>query len=211
MPSAKGEAGDFAPQKSPLGVAATGHAGSIAAAVGTASGSSTATAEGAVVVSSHVTVDAEVIRAPFSEPGMAERFVADPEFYRNLAGFVASEIRRQADGIQGKGNLEASTKSQLTELADGFQEIATGLTTTNGVLTPQAASVVASLVTKLRTTYVAIMENHPEIIQLTSIGLFAYAFQHFGIADPDLSLLISAAVVKKEKIADIIKAWKHGK
>jgi len=38
----------------------------------------------------------EVHRVPFSEAGMAERFIADPLFYRNLALFVASELRRQA-------------------------------------------------------------------------------------------------------------------
>jgi hypothetical protein len=162
-------------------------------------------------VSSHLSVDLDVIRAPFSEPGMAERFVADPVFYRNLAVFVASEIRRQADGIDGNGNLGAATKSQLTELADGFDAIATGLTTSNGILTPKAASLVASLVTNLRAAYAAIMDSHPELLKLASIGLAAYAFHHFGYADPTISLLVSAAVVKKEKLADVISAWREKK
>jgi hypothetical protein len=159
------------------------------------------------VATSHVSVETEVIRAPFSELGIAERFVADPAFYRNLAVFVASEIRRQADGTDSQGNLGATTKSQLTELADGFQAIATGLTTSNGILTLQAASLVASLVTNLRATYAAIMESYPALLDLASIGLAAYAFHQFGFADPTLSPLISAAVVKKEKLADVISAW----
>jgi hypothetical protein len=181
------------------------------AAIGRAAGEERAAqhigVEAPFVVSSHVSADATVTRAPFSEPGMAERFVADPMFYRNLAAFVASELRRQADGIDGQGNLGTATKSQLTELADGFHEIATGLTTRNGILTPQAASLVASLVTNLRAIYAAIMESHPALLDLASIGLAAYAFHQFGYADPNLSLIISAAVVKKEKLVDVISAW----
>jgi hypothetical protein len=138
---------------------------------------------------------------------MAERFVADPIFHRNLAAFVASEIRRQANDIDSRGNFGAATKSQLTELADGFQEIATGLTTSNGILTPQAAALAASVVTGLRATYATIMESHPQLIDLASIGLAAYAFHRFGYADPNLSILVSAAVVKKEKLVDVISAW----
>jgi hypothetical protein len=217
MPSAKGEAGDLGSKPAFEGAAAKGEAGSLSAAVGVgastaaaggaASGSSVAQAQGGSIVLTQSEVQLKIGRTPFSEPGMVERFIADPTFYRNLAAYVASEIRRQAETVDNKGNLGASTKSQLTELADGFSEIAMGLTTQNGLLTPQAAAVAASLVTKLRETYAAIMKSHPELIQLASIGLAAYAFHHFGDFDPNLSLLVSAAVVKKEKLVDVISAW----
>jgi hypothetical protein len=56
-------------------------------------------------------------------------------------------------------------------------------------------------------SYTAIMESHPELIELASIGLAAYAFHQFGFADPNLSLLVSAAVVKKEKLAEVISSF----
>lgn len=188
---------------------AHGVGSSIAEATGNASLSMKAEA-GSLTLTGH-DVELRVGRAPFSEPGMAERFSANPNFYRNLAAYVASEIRREAESVESKGNLGASTKSQLNELADGFNEVATGLTADNGVLTPEAASAAAALVTGLRSAYAAIVENHPELIKLTSIGLAAYALSHFGNFDLDLSLLISTAVVTKEKLSDIMKAWKHGK
>jgi hypothetical protein len=48
-----------------------------------------------VETSSNVVATATRQRAPFSEHGMAERFAADPLFYRNLAAYVASELRRE--------------------------------------------------------------------------------------------------------------------
>jgi hypothetical protein len=51
------------------------------------------------------------------------------------------------------------------------------------------------------------VESHPELLELASIGLGASAFYHFGYAEPNLSLLVSAAVVKKEKLADVISSW----
>lgn len=55
-----------------------------------------------------VTVDAEVIRAPFSEFGIAERLTADPEFYRRLAAHVALELRAYANSIDTQGQANAS-------------------------------------------------------------------------------------------------------
>ena len=47
--------------------------------------------EGTAFVMAGGTATMEVRRAPFNESEMAERFAADPVFYRNLALFVASE------------------------------------------------------------------------------------------------------------------------
>jgi hypothetical protein len=52
-----------------------------------------------VQVTSSITVDTEVIRAPFSEASIAERLAADPEFYKRLAIHVALELRAHATGL----------------------------------------------------------------------------------------------------------------
>src|SRR4051812_20586580 len=65
----------------------------------------------------------------FDEPMVRERLISDPAFYRNLASFVASECRRQADAVEAEGNSGQVIKSQLTELADGFEGVAAALTT----------------------------------------------------------------------------------
>jgi hypothetical protein len=153
----------------------------------------------------------EVHRAPFSEAGMAERFAADPVFYRNLASFAASELRRQADSVEGQGNSGQVIKSQLTELAEGFESAATILLANDGILTPQAALQAAEIITKVRDMYAAFSESHPELVQLAVIGFAGYVLHQFGGVTADIGLLISYAVVKKEKLADIFSSWKGKK
>jgi hypothetical protein len=162
--------------------------------------------EAAAFVMTGVSATMEVHSAPFSEVGMSERFAADPVFYRNLASFVASELRRQANSVDGQGNSGQVVKGQLTELAEGFESTAAVLTTHEGILTPQAAQQAAEIITKLRETYAAFQESNPGLFDLAVIGLAGYVLHQFGGFDPNLSLLISSAVVKREKIADVIAA-----
>ena len=148
----------------------------------------------------------EVHRVPFSEAGMAERFIADPLFYRNLAAFLASELRRQTDIADGQGNCGLVIKGQLTELAEGFENIATVLTPHEGILTPQTAGQAALIITNLRDAFAAFSEDHPELCQLAVIGLAGYALHQFGGVTADIGALISFAVVKKEKLSDIFSS-----
>jgi hypothetical protein len=162
-----------------------------------------------VEVSSNVSVTAEVDRAPFSEAGMAERFTADPVFYRNLAAFAASELRTQADSADSQGNSGPVIKGQLTELAEGFESAATVLTVREGILTPQAALQAAEIINKLRDSFATFTENHPELFQLAVIGFAGYVLHQFGGVTADIGLLVSYAVVKKEKLSDIFSSWKR--
>jgi hypothetical protein len=149
----------------------------------------------------------EVERAPFSETEMAERVAADPVFYRNLAVFVASELRRQADNANHQGNIGAVVKGQLTELAEGFESTAAILTGHEGLLTPQAAQQAAETISKLRDAYATFSESHPELVQLAVIGLAGYVLHQFGGVTADISLLVSYAVVKKEKLGELFSSW----
>ena len=165
--------------------------------------------EGTAFVMAGGTATMEVRRAPFNESEMAERFAADPVFYRNLALFVASELRRQSDGVEGQGNSGQVTKSQLIEMAEGFESTAAALTVHEGILTPQAARQAAEIIAKLRDTYAAFRESNPELFDLAVIGLAGYALHQFGGFTADVGLLVSYAVVKKEKLSDIFSSWKR--
>src|SRR6267142_4828510 len=144
---------------------------------------------GSIYMESHATL--EVHSPPFSEAGMAERFVTDPLFYRNLAAFVASELRRQADSEHGNGNSGLVIKQQMTELAEGFESVATILTPHEGILTPQAAQQAAEIIIKIRDAYVAFIENHPKLCQLAVIALAGYALHQFGGVTADIGLFVS--------------------
>jgi hypothetical protein len=161
-----------------------------------------------VNTSQNVSLTRNIGRAPFSEAGMAERFTADPVFYRNLAAFVASELRRQADNVDGQGNSGQVIKGQLTELAEDFENTAAALTT-EGILTPQAAQQAAEIITKLRDSFAALTESHPELFQLAVIGFAGYVLHQFGGVTADIGLVVSYAVIKKEKLADIFSSWKR--
>jgi CRP-like cAMP-binding protein len=157
-----------------------------------------------------VTVDAEVVRAPFSEFLIAERLAADPEFYRRLATHVASELRAYASSVdtQGQANASHVIKGRVTEVADGFDEAASTLAPQDGILTPAAAQKAAAVVSKIREAYAALCSDHPELLQIAAVGLAGYALHQIGGVSADLAALISYAVVKKEKLTDIFAIWK---
>jgi hypothetical protein len=166
-----------------------------------------------IAIKSSVTATANVIRAPFSEPGIADRLLSDPEFYRNLLSFADSELRKLADGItvQGQENTSAVIKGRLIDLADGFDHAATALTTSNGILTAAAAQTAATILSKARDAYVTICAEHPELFKLAAIISAGYVLHQIGGASADVSALIAYAVVQKEKLSDIIAAWKKEK
>src|ERR1700737_3762182 len=98
--AAKGVAGDLA---SPVYRAAQGIAGTLAGqsvmeAAGGAVGFGRAAGEGASIAEAVGMADAvsfELVRGPFSLPGIAERIAGDPEYYERLARFAASELDRE--------------------------------------------------------------------------------------------------------------------
>jgi hypothetical protein len=153
----------------------------------------------------------EIQNPPFNEVEMAERFATDPTFYRNLAAFVASELRRQAEHADGQSNSGQVIKGQLTELAEGFDSVGAALTVSDGILTPEAAQQASEMITKLRDTYAAFSESHPELIQLAVVGFAGFVLHQFGGASADIGLLVSYAVVKKEKLSDIFASWNSNK
>src|ERR1700730_3119825 len=77
------------------------------------------------------------------------------------------------------------------------------------ILTPQAARQAAEIIAKLRDTYAAFRESNPELFDLAVIGLAGYALHQFGGFTADVGLLVSYAVVKKEKLSDIFSSWKR--
>jgi hypothetical protein len=157
-----------------------------------------------------VTVEAEVIYAPFREAGIAERLASNPEFYSRYAAHVAFELRVLADSIdtQGQANADHAIKGRVTEVADAFDEAASTLATQNGILKPAVAQKAAAIVSKIRDTYVALCLDHPEILQIAAIGLAGYALHQIGGVSADLAALISYAVIKKEKLTEIFSTQK---
>jgi hypothetical protein len=160
---------------------------------------------------STVAVETSVQRAPFSEHGIADRVQEDPEAYRRLAAFVASNLQRDIDRMDAitvgsDTNSVAVIKGELKRLQDGFHEVATTIPE-EGVLTREAAEKVGRIISTLRTGFAAWYEGNKEIAEtaqkLASVVLAAFALNIFGVP-PDLAAIIAAAVVNRERIADIL-------
>jgi hypothetical protein len=158
------------------------------------------------VVTTSTDVIAEVIRAPFSEVMIAERLTANPEFFRGLVSLVASELRKQGDAIdtQGQHNENSSIKGQLIDIADGFDQAASALTTQNGILTPTAAQIAAQIITKVRDAYGAFCLAHPEVVRLAGIFVAGYVLHAIGGVSADIAALVSYAVVQKEELSKVL-------
>ena len=163
-------------------------------------------------IKTSVTIDMEVIRAPFSEAGIAERLASDPQFYRRLAAHVASELRAYAGSVdtQGQANASHVIKGQVTDVADGFDEVASTLAGKNGILTPEAAQKAAAIISKVRDAYAALCTEHPALLEVAAIGLAGLSLHLIGGMSYDLAGVVSYAVIKKEKLADIFGGWKKG-
>ena len=164
-----------------------------------------------VKTTSTVTVETSVERAPFSEHGIADRVQEDPEAYRRLAAFVASNLQRDIDRMDAitvgsDTNSVAVIKGELKRLQEGFQQVATTIPQ-EGLLTREAAEKVGRIISTLRTGFAAWYEGNKEIAEtaqkLASVVLAAFALSIFGVP-PALAAIIAAAVVNKERIADIL-------
>jgi len=158
-----------------------------------------------------VAVETSVQRAPFSEFGIADRVQEDPEAYRRLAAFVADNLRRDIDRLDvisagSDSNSVAVIKGELKQLQEGFHEVATTIPE-EGVLTREAAEKVGRIISTLRTGFAAWYEGNKEIAEiaqkLASVVLATFALSMFGVP-PTLGAIIAAAVVNKERIADIL-------
>lgn len=154
--------------------------------------------------------DLGVIRLPFNEAAMAERLAADPEFYRRLAAHGASELRAYAASINtsGQDNVAVVVKGEVTEIADGFDQVAATLTTQDGILTPQAAAKAAAIVSKIRNAYAALCTDHPELLKIAKICFAGMALYQFGHAPEGWAGLIAYAVIEKVRLSDFIKTKK---
>jgi hypothetical protein len=159
-----------------------------------------------VGVTTSVEVLTEVVRAPFSEAMIAERLAADPEFFRTLILSVASELKKQADAIdtQNQDNEKHSIKGQLLELADGFDQAASELTTHSGILTAAAVQKAAEIISKVRDAYSAFCSAHPEVVRLAGIFAAGYVLHMIGGVSADISALISYAIIQKEELSKLL-------
>ena len=144
-----------------------------------------------------------VTRAPFSPGGIAERIAQDPEFYQRLAGYVASELAREAAKYTGQGNTEQTIKAELIRLHDGFNNVADILKAGKS-----AAESAAKIIVSMRDGFADWCDAHQPLVasmlELSAICFFGYAIHHFAGATGDTAALISYAVIRKEKLSDLI-------
>jgi len=172
------------------------------------SGGAMAQAKAGATVSatSAVAADGEVVRAPFSEAGIAERLAADPEFYRRLATYVASELRAYAASIdtERQANVSHDVKGRVIEIGDDFDEAAAALETQDGLLTPAAAAKAASIVSKARNAYTALCSDHPYLLKVAKICFVGMALFQFGHVPEGWAGLIAYAVVEGVKLPEFM-------
>jgi hypothetical protein len=169
-------------------------------------------ADAPVVIQSQASlrVDAELIRAPFSEVEIAERLAKDPEFYRDLLQFAAAQLRRDAANYavqRGQENSASVIKAELNAKADKYERAAAAL---DSKASDRFASA-AKIIVEIRDQIVGFAENHPELtktfLELTSVVFGCYALHKIGGAQADVSAFVTYAVVRKEKLSEIIAAW----
>lgn len=160
-----------------------------------------------------MSTDAEVVRAPFSEIGVAERLAQNPEFYRQLMLFAAAALRKQAESYPvhaGQGNSAAVIKGEMNAEADRYERAAVALDSEAS----DRFATAAKIVIEIRDQIVGFAENHPELtrvfFELSGVVAGCFALTHIGVS-PELSGLISAAVVKREKLSEVIGAWRGNK
>lgn len=156
------------------------------------------------------TVDAEVVRAPFSEAGIAERLAANPDFYVRLFRFAADELKREIvrfEAKPGEGNSAAVISVELIEFQRGFERVATDIEGENSDRFSRAATNIVAI----RNAVAQFCETHPALVQpffqIAAVTAGCYALHQIGGASGDIAALISYAIVKKEKLSDILKPW----
>ncbi|WP_316237879.1 hypothetical protein [Bradyrhizobium sp. SZCCHNR1015] len=151
-----------------------------------------------------VTVIPEVIRAPFSPIGIAEKLAENPEFYRRLAETIASELAREAAIHTGSGNTQHVIRGELQKLEQGFGQMAQ-------LIAAKTYDKAAEVVLSLRDGLIAFDHSHPELVdifgKIAAVSLGTYLLGCLGVPAV-LGVLVSASVVKSEKLSDLLKFWK---
>jgi hypothetical protein len=164
-------------------------------------------------LSADVFVDADVIpgpevriELPFSEIAIAERLAADPDFYRRLFRFAADELTREmilSEGKPLKGNSGAVISTELVLFQLGFDSAATDLESSNSDRFTRAAKTLAAI----RDSVGQFCENYPALartfFQLPAVTLGVYVLHQVGVP-AELGALISAAIIRNEKLADLL-------
>jgi hypothetical protein len=156
----------------------------------------------------------EVIRAPFSEAGIAAALARDPEFCRWLLHSAAARLRREAERhavIPGQGNIAAVIKAELNDEADKFEKAAAILQGN----APDRFAAAAKIVAEIRDQIAGFVQNHQELsktfLELTGVVFASYALHQLCGATGETAAFVAYAVVRKEKLSDIIAAWRGGK
>jgi len=158
-----------------------------------------------------VTVDAEVSQAPFGEIDIAKRLAQNPAFYCQLMLFAAASLRKDAENYPvapGQENSAAVIKAELNTKADKFERAV-------AVLDSNASdrfATAAKTVVEIRDQIVGFAENHPGLtktfFELASVVFGCYLLHQIGGAQADVSAFVAYAVVRKEKLSEIIAAWR---
>ncbi|MGY3487834.1 hypothetical protein ACVW1C_005717 [Bradyrhizobium sp. USDA 4011] len=161
-----------------------------------------------------MTTDAEVIWAPFSENGIAERLAQNPDFYRQLIQLAAVALRKDAENYSthgGQGNSAAVIKAELNEIANRFESAALEL---DGFATDRFASAARAIV-EARDQIVRFTESYPTFtkvfLELTGVIFGGYALHQLGGTSGDVAAFVSYAVIRREKLSEIIGAWRGKK
>ena len=165
-------------------------------------------------------------RAPFSEHGIAERLAQNPDFYRRLAEHVASELSREISSLNSQRPNGAARREvhdvitrEVGRFKIGFEQVAAELAvvgqTDDQAVKARALQAAAQAIVKIRDGFAQWCEKHPTIatsfMELAAIGLASYALHQFAGATGDIAAFISYAVVRKEKLSDILSAGRSAK
>lgn len=158
------------------------------------------------ILTAQDTVDAEVIRAAFNESEIAQRLAASPDFYSRLLRLAADELKREvilSEGKSLKGNSGAVISAELLLFQRGFDSAATDLESSNSDRFTRAAKTLAAI----RDSVGQFCENYPALartfFQLPAVTLGVYLLHQVGVP-AELGALISAAIVRNEKLADLL-------
>jgi hypothetical protein len=139
--------------------------------------------------------------------GIAEQLARDPEYHQRLAVFVAAELAHAALKYTGRGNADQVIKAELLRLERGFSAMAAHIAA-------KAYDKAAEVVVSLRDGLIAFHEHHAQLVDnlgsLAAVSLSTYVLGQLGVP-AILGVLVSASVVKGEKLADLLKFWKQEK
>jgi hypothetical protein len=138
----------------------------------------------------------------FSPALIVKRLSEDPEYFQRLATYVAAEFGFAVQKLEGRTeNSVATIRSELVRQQEGFAELAQSIA---HKAYDKAAAIVISLRDGLSNWWAA----HPDLVesaeQLAVISLGFFVLTQIG-GDPTYSLLAAVAVVRKEKLSDLLK------